>query len=262
MTGQRRRIEVPFLAHRMDETAEDEEAPVNPLDDFSSRPNPERVNSARVFAAKKAHLLNRIVPLTMVPMSTANGMLVVGSNMSDLNPKTDCFFPLREFLLVAGSCSLSLILMAIVSKYLLEWVLQDQRLSRTGHCVLVSVRKVGVCLTFFQILLMVGGTVVILPNLSKISFDVESKYYCQEGPVVFSTVFLTMNWVFLLFAAVAYVYIHCVEGEEQMVKPRTLDNDRSGLKGFVLNGPSFHDAEKELIHFDEPYDENLIADED
>jgi hypothetical protein len=201
---------------------------------------PDIADHDRVFSAKKARLLNRIVPMTMVPLSTANGMLVVGSNMHDTESTLSCYFPLREFLLVAGATSLALILLAIVCKYLLEWVLHDRYLSPTGKCIVGSLRYVGLSLTLIQVLLLVYGTVILFPRLPNISYDPESTYFCQEGPVIFLTFFLSMCWIFLIFAAVCYYYIHFVEPKPHgQLQRRYVATQPTGFGKVVKKHPNF-----------------------
>jgi len=69
-------------------------------------PKPE--DKPSVFASKRTEILNKMVPMSIVPLATSNAMLVMGSHKKT-GPDGDCYFPLPQFLIWAGAISLSLI---------------------------------------------------------------------------------------------------------------------------------------------------------
>ncbi len=169
----------------------------------------------RLFLAKKARLMARVVPMTLVPLSSANGMLVIGSGLKNHDKKKDCFFPLMQYLLICGSISLSLVVLAVAAKHMIEWILFDKVVTRTGEILLRALRWLGLLLALFQLVIIVAGSIIVFPNFAMISYNPKDKYYCSEGAVVFTMFILIMCWIFAAFALVCYVYIHCVEGKRQ-----------------------------------------------
>ncbi len=197
-----------------------------------SLPRPE--DSERVFNAKKARLMARVVPMTLIPLSSANGMLVVGSGLKE---KTDCYFPLMHFLLIGGAVSLSLVVMAVASQHMFEWILYDRVITRTGQWLMAVLRWLGTGLALVQILMIVAGSILIFPEYRRVSYDRTSDMYCNEGAVIFSTFLLVMCWVFIAFAGACYVYIHCVEGRRHRLST-VVSGDMSEQMERLMNVPS------------------------
>ncbi len=166
----------------------------------------------RVFQVKKARLMGRVLPMTLIPLSSANGMLVIGSGLKNSDAQKDCYFPLMEYLIIGGAVSLSMVVMAVASKHILEWILFDKIVTRVGSALLKALRYMGMLLAFLQVGIIVVGTALLFPEMSTLSYDKHDPHYCAEGPVVFTFFIISMCWVFALFAAVCYVYIHYFEG--------------------------------------------------
>ena len=188
---------------------------------------PQKDDSDRVFQAKKARLIARVVPMTLVPLSSANGMLVIGSGLKKTHRSRDCYFGLMEYLLFGGAISLSLVVLAVVSKHMLGWVLYDNNITPTGRKLLKALRYLGTGLAIIQLAVIIVGTAILFPQLPNISYDKKDKNYCQEGAVVFTTFLLSMCWLFIIFGAVCYCYIFCCEGRQKKRSTHRLRTSKS-----------------------------------
>ncbi len=177
-------------------------------DDIPRSSDPEAV-----FREKKARLTSRVLPMTLVPLSSANGMLVLGSGLD----RGDCYFPLMEFLVAGGALSLTMVVAAVACKHVLEWILPDGEgcVTRRGQLLLRGLRHLGTVLAVLQGLIVLAGSIIVFPELGRLNYESRSDpHYCEEGPVIFSAFVLSMCWVGGAFLLVCYVYIHYVEGRE------------------------------------------------
>ncbi len=159
------------------------------------------------FAQKRNQLLNRIVPMSIVPLATSNAMLVMGSSKTT-GPGGDCSFPLPQYLIWAGAMSLSLVIFGVVGRHVLGWVLEDRYVSEGEQTIVSVLEYLGTFTAFMQGTILLSGTAVLFPHMGHVNTtDRTKQHYCDRGLVVFSVIFLSMCWVFVLFAAGSYVYI-------------------------------------------------------
>ncbi len=170
---------------------------------------PKPHDRAADFAQKRNHLLNKIVPISIVPLATSNAMLFMGSRKKT-GPEGDCAFPLPQYLIWAGAMSLSLVIFGVVARHVLIWVLEDKYVSQGEETIVSVLEYIGNFMALLQGAILLSGTVVLFPHLPTVNLrDRADAHYCDRGIVIFSTVFLGMCWVFVLFGVGAYIYIKC-----------------------------------------------------
>ena len=92
------------------------------------------------------------LPGTLIPMATANTMLIVGSSKD----QCDCEFPLQYFLVIAGGIGLCLIVMDVLAQYVINWVLEDNKITDIEQKVLTCVKIAGFVLAFIQLVALIG----------------------------------------------------------------------------------------------------------
>jgi len=190
---------------------------------------PTAKDSSTEFAAKKNAVLSRIIPLSLVPISTSNAMLIVSSKLHFSTDKysPDCYFPLPEYMITMGTISLSLVVMGVISRHIVDWVMNYNELTFGNRKLIKGLEILGAVLSFLQASLLVLGSFLIAPQLPKVvtvkpkKGEKASEYYCDYQLVMFSTVYLSMSWCFLSFAAVAYVAIRL--GQYCRVRKKRLD---------------------------------------
>ncbi len=172
-------------------------------------------DSRMLFAAKKGNIITKVVPLSLVPISTSNGMLFLGSQLhfSTDEDQGDCFFPLPEYIVVTGAVSLSLVVMGVMSRHVVDWVMDYHRVNY-GHAQLIRFMEVtGSILALAQAALLMGGTVLLLPQFHLIETkkpkegEKRSPFYCDYHLVMYTSIFLAMSWLFVLFAAAVFLYV-------------------------------------------------------
>lgn len=79
------------------------------------------------------------LPGTLIPMATANTMLIVGSSKNHC----DCEFPLQYFLVIAGGIGLCLLIMDVLAQYVIKWILEDGKVSDIEQKILTSLKVAG-----------------------------------------------------------------------------------------------------------------------
>ena len=175
---------------------------------------PSKKDSPVQFSNKKNAILGRIVPLSLVPISTSNAMLVMSSKLKLSSTKDpDCYFPLPEYMIITGIVSLSLVIMGVISRHILDWILTFHKVS-PAHARLVDLLEVlGKVLAMLQAGLLFAGTLLLVPQYPKIVTQLpaqgekKDEFYCDFQLVVFSTVYLISTWVILFFGLLSYTYV-------------------------------------------------------
>ena len=76
-------------------------------------PNVPTVLEDSEVASVRQRLLNRVNVSGVVPTAVANGMLVVGMNV---DPVLDCHFGLTYYLVIAGTLSLSKVILKAINR--------------------------------------------------------------------------------------------------------------------------------------------------
>lgn len=185
------------------------------LETTKKRPEMEQIRTSRMPQVKRA-LLGKIVPTSLIPLSTANGMLVLGSHKTS-GPYQDCSFLLPEYLIWAGTISTSLVVIGIAGRYILEWIIQDKVISKGEKNILLTLEYVGMALVMIEIAIIVSGALVIYPHLPKWQSHYKSlPNYCDYGMVVFSSVFIGLALFIILIALIlAVVLVFCDKDEKR-----------------------------------------------
>uniref|UniRef100_A0A0K2UYW1 Uncharacterized protein n=1 Tax=Lepeophtheirus salmonis TaxID=72036 RepID=A0A0K2UYW1_LEPSM len=151
---------------------------------------------------------SKIIPVSIVLMPVAQGMLIMGSHMKP----EDCTFDLPEYLLVAGSVSLTLGIMGVVAKQILAYITThlgpEDTIPRSAKNVLNVLKLISRLLMVTQIAILIAGVVMMVPNLWEWqSHDPKKSGYCEYGPVVFTSIYLCITWTFVFFGFFAILYI-------------------------------------------------------
>lgn len=164
-------------------------------------------DKAADFAKKRNILLNKIVPMSIVPLATSNAMLTMGSQKLT-GPGGDCTFPLPQYLIWAGAISLSLVMLGVVSRHILDWVLEDKYVGGGEKNIIAVLEYMASFAASLQAAVLLSGTLILFPHLAVVNTrDRDDPNYCDRGLVLFSLVFLSMCWIFVLLGLVAYIYI-------------------------------------------------------
>ena len=132
-------------------------------------------------------------------------MLVIGSGLK--TDDYDCFFPLPQYLVVGGAVSLSMVVLAVVAKRVMEWVLSDAKMTRAGWHITKGLDWLGMFMAWVQVAVLIALSAILFPNIMELSYDPESDNYCNYGAVVFTSFLLGMCWFFIIVLIVAYLYI-------------------------------------------------------
>ena len=161
------------------------------------------------------------LPGTLIPMATANTMLIVGSSKNHC----DCEFPLQYFLVIAGGIGLCLIIMDVLAQYVIKWILEDDKITEIEQKILTSMKIAGFVLYFIQLAALIAGSVLVFANFPYVTYEkpmecghVELKrmhiipkpgnvVYCDYAMFMFSFCLVTITWVCLLLAIVCFAYI-------------------------------------------------------
>ena len=179
---------------------------------------PKYSDPPHVFERKKNALLQKVTPMTLIPLASANGMLLIGSGMKISEDDSDCFFPLPQFLIFGGAISLSLVVLAVIAKNILELVLANRQVTPTGKIIISVLDYLGTFLASVQLMMVFVGSAILYPNMGKFSSTKGDKNYCQYGGVIFTFVLLTICWAFILYGTVCYLYIRYQRWKEPMRK--------------------------------------------
>ena len=200
---------------------ESEPLPPIPPQPLSPTPPPETQTTPSV---------NLNLPGSLIPMAGANAMLIVGSNKNNC----DCSFPLHWFLIIGGAIGLCLVIMDVLAQYIVDWVLEDKKITRIEKFILIATRILGFVLTLIQISALIAGTYFILATVSSVKFpdnDDELKkncldkvketkeqdlwvwntnsdeVYCDYAMYMFTACLVAMTWTFVLLGVLCFLYI-------------------------------------------------------
>lgn len=159
------------------------------------------------------------LPGTLIPMATANTMLIVGSSKDHC----DCEFPLQYFLVIAGCIGLCLIVMDVLAQYVIKWVLQDNKITNIEQKVLTCMKIAGFVLAFVQLAALIAGSVLVFANYPYVTYEkpmncgslkrmriipeAGHQVYCDYAMYMFSFCLVTMTWAFLLLGLCCFAYI-------------------------------------------------------
>ena len=164
-------------------------------------------DSSEVSKAKKSRYMNRIVPMSLIPLATSNAMVFIGGKIRSVN---DCFFTLGDFLVISGAISLSLVVLAVVSKWEFEWIFGRRKgVTPWARKVLMMLEMLGYLFTFAQVALLFFGTAFVYPKWEKYSDQKGNENYCKYEPFLFTTFLLTISWFFVIIALICYLYVKC-----------------------------------------------------
>jgi len=160
-----------------------------------------------------------ILPGTLIPMATANTMLIVGSSKDHC----DCEFPLQYFLVIMGGIGLSLIVMDVLAQYVIKWVVEDNKITDVEQKILKCMKIGGFVLAFIQLTALIAGSILIFANYPYVTYDkpvscgnmkrmkvipeAENKVYCDYSLYMFSFCLVTMAWIFILLGFCCFAYI-------------------------------------------------------
>ena len=168
---------------------------------------------AKAFKREKASILARIVPMSIVPASTANVMLIMGAAKTKAVGKDRaCDYSLPQTLLISGTVSLGLVVMGVVAKHVLEWIVENRFITKPEQCILLSMERFGTFLVIVQVGLCTFVT-TILARIWYFGFQDEDKSknnYCERGMVIFATMFIGIVWGCLMIATIAFIYVKCI----------------------------------------------------
>lgn len=158
------------------------------------------------FHRTKAELMSQVVPSSLIPLATAQGMLIIGSHKT---PGIDCkLMKVPEYLLFTGTISLGLVVMGVICRYLVSWILYDRVITPVEKRILKLMSGLSYVLVIVEVILLLAGAIVVFPNLSEWTYDdPTAKTYCEYGMVVFTTAYLCLAWSFILIGCICYVLI-------------------------------------------------------
>ena len=158
------------------------------------------------IAAVRQKLLGRVNKSGLVPTAVANGMLVVGINV---DPVLDCHFGLTFYLIVAGTLSLSMVILNAINRYVVSRMVADNVISVREKRVIRALEVLGNFLMLLEGLCLFGGLFYIYGNLGGWQYTDprDRDTYCVFGEVVFSAIFVGMTNLFLGLGIAARVFI-------------------------------------------------------
>jgi len=124
--------------------------------------------------------------------------------------------------------------MDVLAQYIVDWILEDSKITRVEKYILLITKIMGFCLTIVQISALIGGSYLILVTVSDVDFDLEGKFkqtcmenitrnsqkngmwdwntdsgviYCNYSVYMFTACLVTMTWSFLLLGWICFAYI-------------------------------------------------------
>ncbi len=216
---------MPQVSQTENETTQDPEAPA-PKSTLIRTASPSKLKEPGRFMKSKtlstleipavrAEMLKKVVPSSLVPMATANGMLILGATKKDI----DCSFNLPRYLIWTGSISLSLVIIGTIGRYIVRWILENNKVRPGDKIIIWILEALGVFLIVSQVAILFSGTLIIFPRLPY--WQHQSKHlpnYCDFGMVVFMTIFLIIAWSMLLLALFSAIYIICYSNRKEKPK--------------------------------------------
>ncbi len=191
---------------------------------------PSEVDTLFKFNSKKNIILGKVIPVSMVPISTANTMLVMASKLnftffSGESDDADCYFPLPEYMAAVGTISLALVIMGVESRHIVSWVMQYDQKPKVSHpSILRTLDLVNKGLCLLQALFLFSGGVLLIPQLSKIetekpeSGEEKSEFYCDHQLVMFAIVYVGMGWFFITLSILTFLYMKYVKFRSSLLQ--------------------------------------------
>ncbi len=184
-----------------------------------------RSSIAQDLSRRKSTLLNRVVPIALIPAATTTTLLLMSSK-GELPLGDDCSYPLPLFLLLTACISAGLIVQGVVSRRILDWACQDGYLGGAGESssLVAGLEHLARALATMQVAALAAITLLLLymaPHVQTV--DAEADYYCEHGVLVFSVALMTVYWAFFGLALAAYCYVALVarkEARQEMEKRR------------------------------------------
>ena len=169
------------------------------------------------------------LPGSLIPMAGANAMLIVGSNKNNC----DCSFPLHWFLVIGGAVGLSLVVMDVLAQSIVDWVLEDAKITRIEKIIIILTRILGFVLSLIQISALIGGSYLILATVHDVDFDSDGKLkeqclanitrleqqdlwawnehsdknYCNYAMYMFTACLVSMTWTIVILGLICFLYI-------------------------------------------------------
>ena len=152
----------------------------------------------------QAKLMAKLVPSSLVPISTANGMLILGSHKRE----EDCFVPLPRTLIWTGTVSIAIVIAGVVGRYILKWVMTDKTIHRGEYCIVKFLAAFGYVLVVVEIATLCILTGMVYPLYPNWQYEYpQLPDYCDYGIVLFLVVYLLMAWFFFIFGLACAAYI-------------------------------------------------------
>lgn len=160
------------------------------------------------------------LPGTIVPMATANAMLIIGSSKTNC----DCDFPLHYFLILTGGIGLSILVMEALAQHVLRWILEDSQVTRIERHILSVIHILGWLLTCLQIVALITGSILVFDAYPRVYFEKSDicfgnettknilpprsvDLYCDYSMFMFAFCLVIMIWIFLIIGFICFAYI-------------------------------------------------------
>ena len=161
------------------------------------------------FQAVKQSLLKKLIPSSLIPLATANGMLVLGAHKS-VGPGKDCSFPLPDYLIISGTISLAIVVIGVIGKLVVDWIMEDKLITRGERLIITFLEYLGGFLVFVEFCILVAGAVLIFPHLPSWQHDHrELHHYCDYGMILFASTFIALALFFVSIGTIFVVYLVC-----------------------------------------------------
>lgn len=143
----------------------------------------------------------KFFPASIVPLASANAMLVMGLSMKD----TDCHFDLQGILISGAAIALWLASTANSARFIINLVATDGDFTPSEMCI----TKFCVCfinaLSTSQYLWIMVTTGIL--SAHSISFSPKSEQFCKPSAVIFTGSLLAIGWV-VIIGGFAFVFIY------------------------------------------------------
>ncbi len=163
----------------------------------------------------RGKMLKKVVPSSLVPMATANAMLILGAQKKDV----DCSFNLQRYLVWTGTIGLSLVIVGTIGRYVVRWILEDNKIRRGDKIIVYILEGMGIFLIAAQIAILCSGTLIIFPKLPYWQYTHKNlPNYCDFGMVIFMTMFVIVAWLMVLLALGSGIYIICYSNRREKPK--------------------------------------------